>query len=216
MPSATIVSFNIGDLPWPFKKPELAAIPDRIEKIRAGLVAYDYRLIQEDWFQRIDGHACGHWYWLPSGLTLGAPAAHPLANDSCTRHRHAGFTSGDVLARKGWQMATSQGVFFAHTHLDASDADWSYRQEQAQDIRNSLPAAGPLVLGGDFNTENKVERAWMDSKFAEIGMARIPIVTNKGKDHLYTRGLTTLAFGEDAALSVLSDHPAVWASVEWM
>jgi hypothetical protein len=215
MPTATIVSFNIGDLPWPFKKPELGKIPNRIERIRTGLAAYDYHLCQEDWFQRMDGLPCGHWYWFPSGLTMGAPAAHPPKNETCKRHRRSGMASGDYMAQKGWQMATSQSVVFAHTHLDAGDDDFSFRQGQAQDIRDALPAAGRLVFTGDLNTEDAMERAWMDAKFGEIGLARAPIVTNKNKDHIYTRGLTLVASGEDAALTPLSDHPAVWVEVRW-
>jgi hypothetical protein len=215
MPTATIVSFNIGDLPWPFKKRELEQIPDRIEKIRSGLAAYDYHLCQEDWFQRMDGLPCGQWYWFPSGLTMRTPPAHAWKNETCSRHRHSGMASGDYMAQKGWQMATSQGVVFAHTHLDAGDNDFSFRKEQAQDICDGLPAAGRLVMAGDFNTENAVERAWMDAKFGEIGLARVPIVTKKGKDHIYTRGLTIVASGEAAGLTPLSDHPAVWVELRW-
>lgn len=215
MPTASIITFNIGDLPWPFKKPELGKIPNRIEEIRNGLAAYDYRLSQEDWFQRMDGLPCGNWYWFPSGLTLGAPAAYPPSSPSCKRHRRSGMASGDYMAQKGWQMATSQGVVFAHTHLDAGNDDWAFRKEQAQDIRNALPVSGKLVLAGDFNTEDATEIAWMDAKFAEIGLARVPVATTKEKDHIFTRGLTVVAYGEDTDLSVLSDHPAVWATVRW-
>jgi hypothetical protein len=215
MPVARVASFNIADLPWPFEKPELQAIPNRVETIRSALDAYDYRLVQEDWFQRMTGLPCGHWYWFPSGLTLGTPVAHPPTSPACERHAHSGFASGDWLARKGWQRAVSQGVVFAHTHLDSGDADWAYRQEQALAVREALPTSGPLVLGGDFNTENQDERDWMDATFAAIGLAHASVATAKGKDHLYAREVVVSDAGEDADLSALSDHPAIWIEISW-
>ncbi len=215
MPTARIASFNIADLPWPFEKPELQAIPGRLDQIRNGLAAYDYRLVQEDWFQRMDGTSCGDWYWFPSGLTLGAPAAHPLVDPGCERHEKAGFASGDWLARKGWQWADSQGVRFANLHLDAGDADWSVRQEQIQAIRDALPDGGHLVVGGDFNTENQGERDWTDAKLGEVGLVRASVDTTKGKDHVYVRGPSVTAQGTDPVLSELSDHPAVWVALHW-
>ncbi len=216
MPEARVASFNIADLPWPFEDPALQAIPDRVAQIRNALEAYDYRLVQEDWFQRMNGLPCGHWYWFPSGLTLGTPVTHPVTSIGCLRHARSGFASGDWLAQKGWQRATSQGIVFAHTHLDAGDADWMYRQEQALAIRAALPSTGPLVLGGDFNTENQGERDWLDQKLAQIGLVHASAPTAKGKDHIYTRDLTVNGAGADAALSALSDHPAIWVDVSWI
>ena len=51
--------------------------------------------------------------------------------------------------------------------------------------------------------------------FGAIGLTRVPIVTPKAKDHIYTRGLTVIDYGEDSALGQLSDHPAVWARLSW-
>ena len=176
MSTASLVSFNIADLPWPFEKDYLQAIPHRIDQIRDALAPYDYRMHQEDWFQRMDGVPCGHWYWFPSGLTLRAPPADPLQNEYCERHARAGWASGDVIARKGWQLAHSQGVTFAHTHLDAGDEDWRFRKEQADDLCDALRSLAPdptaLVVAGDFNTEEPSahnewtdELEWMDLKF---------------------------------------------------
>ena len=226
MPTASIVSFNIADLPWPFKKNNLQAIPHRIEKIRSALAPYDYRSIQEDWFQRMDGLPCGHWYWFPSGLTLHAPPADPLHDAQCKRHSRAGWASGDVLARKGWQLGHSQGVAFVHTHLDAGDEDWFFRKEQTDELCDApaslVPEPDALVVAGDFNTEKPSvhnnwidELAWMDAKFGGLGLSRVSVNTNKGKDHIYIRSVTALGAGEDATLTVLSDHPAVWVRIDW-
>src|SRR5690349_12066027 len=121
MPTATVASFNIADLPWPFDDEALRKIPNRVASIGKLLAAYDYHLVQEDWMQRIDGVSCGSWYWFPSGLTLGTPAAHPPQYELCRRHRRSGMASGDWLAQKGWQKAVSWNVTFAHAHLDAGN-----------------------------------------------------------------------------------------------
>jgi hypothetical protein len=215
MPTAHVVSFNIADLPWPFEDEDLQVISDRIERIAAGLAPYDYRLVQEDWFQRMEGLHCGRWYWFPSGLTLGAASALTLESSQCERFPRAGWSSGDWLARKGWLTAISQGVSFANTHLDAGDPDWDVRQEEAQLLREGLPPAGPLLLGGDFNTENATERTWMDAKLGEIGLTRLSVDTTKGKDHLYARDLALVDAGQDETLTALSDHPAIWVRVSW-
>ena len=55
----------------------------------------------------------------------------------------------------------------------------------------------------------------MDNKLAEIGVARASVDTDKGKDHLYVRGLTVSEAGEDEDLTVLSDHPAIYLRIEW-
>jgi hypothetical protein len=207
----TVVTFNVADLPWLFEKRELRALPDRLEKIRTGLAAYDYALLQEDWMQKLAGVCCGHWYWFPSGLTLRAPATHPFTGVACTRHRRAGARSGDLLARKGWQLGTSRGVVFANTHLDAHELDRPYREEQARDLCAGLPASGPLVLAGDLNTYGD-ESQWMDACFRPVGLIRVTAgLAAAEKDHIYARGLQTLAVGVDPALTRLSDHPAVWA-----
>jgi hypothetical protein len=216
VPVKSVVTFNVADLPWLLEKERLRAIEGRLAMIRAGLAAYDYALVQEDWLQKMPGLACGHWYWFPSGLTMRAPAEHPFRDAKCIRHRRAGWRKGDVLARKGWQRANSRGVLFAHTHLDADKRDREYREEQAGAIRDGLPKGVPLVLAGDFNTYAG-ELPWLDQLFAAVGLARVTTAAALAtqKDHIYARGLTLVATGEDQGLSRLSDHPAIWASFEW-
>lgn len=210
--SFRVVTFNVADLPWLFEKPCLRRIDNRMERIRAGLAAYDYALVQEDWLQKLPGLSCGRWYWLPSGLTMRAPVAHPFRDERCTRHRRAGWRAGDVLARKGWQAAESQGVVFAHTHLDAHVLDREYREEQATDLAEGLAKSVPLVLAGDFNTYDG-ELAWLDGLLASIGLVRVTTTAALAtrKDHIYARGLQVVATGEDVGLTALSDHPAIWA-----
>ena len=82
--------------------------------------------------------------------------------------------------------------------INIGDLPWPFRKPELQAI-----------------SEDETELAWMDAKFEGKDLVRVPLMTEKGKDHIYIRGLNALEWGEDTDLSKLTDHPAVWVRVEW-
>ncbi|MBK6708979.1 MAG: endonuclease/exonuclease/phosphatase family protein [Chloroflexi bacterium] len=92
------------------------------------------------------------------------------------------------------------------------------RRAQATAVVRDIPVGqSPVIVGGDFNTISKTDRARLVGQFTDVGLARAltaPTVSIAGidvtADYLFARSLAVAAVG--SAETAASDHAPVWAT----
>jgi endonuclease/exonuclease/phosphatase family metal-dependent hydrolase len=217
-----ILTFNVHGLPSPFVKEKLRAIRSRSTLIEAELWRYDVYCLQEDFLKGFDGHHGGGWL-RRSGLTLNAASERggagglecPLRDVDFKAYKAWGPHKGDGWARKGFQRCRIHETLLANTHMDAGgrSGDREARSKQRARLKRKIPALGPAILAGDFNPDDAEERSELRDWAAGMGFIQASVDTEKGRDFIFTRDLQTKDHGEDAQLTALSDHPALWIDV---
>ncbi len=157
----------------------------------------------------------------------GVLSRWPIINTQILVLPHETMLTGHRRIAVAADIALPQGrnlrAISVHTATMVMDQD--KRIEQAAAIMDSLGAfAGPIVLGGDFNTVSDYEVTLLRRTMRRLGLDAVrlppgPTIRNKYKkmpgsvpvlDHLFSLGLDAGSRGiADQAVS--SDHLPIWA-----